>query len=162
MMDFQERLAKAIERGNRAGDARARAEHEAKLNEEELRRLHREYQLELSEKIEACLKSLPEHFPGFRYETIVGPKGWGGAVSRDDVGVDANRRRANYFSRLEIVVRPLSEYFVLDLATKGTVRNKEILSHNHYQLLAEVDLTSFTELIDRWVLDFAERYAASR
>ncbi len=32
----------------------------------------------------------------------------------------------------------------------------------HFQRLAEVDATSFTEMIDLWVLEFAELYAAKQ
>ena len=50
---------------------------------------------------------------------------------------------------------------MLDIAAKGTVRNKEVLSRNHYQRLADVDLQSFRELIELWVLDYAELYSAA-
>ena len=50
---------------------------------------------------------------------------------------------------------------MLDLAAKATVRNKEIFARNYYQKLGEVDLEAFTELIDLWVLEFAEKYAAA-
>ncbi len=160
MTDFEKRLAKAIERGQRAGDERARAEAAQALSEKELRNLHSEYRLELSEHIERCLRRLPNHFPGFQIESVVTDRGWGAAVSRDDVDLRSRGRRNNFFSRIELLIRPLSDYYVLDLAAKATVRNKEIFARNHYQRLGEVDLESFTELIDIWVLEFAERYAA--
>ena len=159
MTDFEKRLAKAIERGHRTSDERARAEAQKALSEQELRGLHTQYRLELSEHIEQCLKRLPNHFPGFRFETVVSDRGWGAAVSRDDVDLRGRGRRTSYFSRLEVVIRPISEYFVLDLMAKATVRNKEIFARNHYQRLGEVDQESFTELIDLWILEFAEKYA---
>ena len=160
MTDFERRLQKAIERGQRAGDARARAEAEKAMSQAELRRLHTQYRLELSEHIEACLKNLPQHFPGFHFETVVSDRGWGAAVSRDDMAVGPGRKRTNYYSRLEIVIRPASKYHVLDLAAKGTIRNKEVFNRNHFQRLAEADPTSFTEMVDLWVLEYAELYAA--
>ena len=36
-----------------------------------------------------------------------------------------------------------------------------MFSRNHYQRLAEVDLESFRELVELWVLDYAELYAAA-
>lgn len=162
MTDFEKRLARAIERGHRASDERARAEAAKALSEQELRSLHSRYRLELSEHIERCLRRLPNHFPGFEVEPVVTDRGWGAAVSRDDVDLRARGRRTNFFSHLEVLIRPISDYFVLDLAAKATVRNKEIFARNHYQRLAEVDLESFTELIDLWVLEFAEKYAATR
>ena len=75
--------------------------------------------------------------------------------------ISAHGRRGNLFSRLQLVVSPYSKYHVLELAAKGTVRNKEVLSRNHYQRLAEVDLESFRELVELWVLDYAELYAAA-
>lgn len=162
MMDFEERLSKAIQRGERIGSVRAEAEAEKKLNEQELRRLHGEYRLELSEHIERCLKRLPQHFPGFELSTVVDDRGWGAVISRDDLEVDTQRDRVNYFSRLEMVVRPVSEYFVLELAAKATIRNKEIFNRSHFQRLVEVDLASFVKMIDTWVLEFAERYSSAR
>ena len=85
-MEFEQRLQRAIERGQRKGDARAQASAQEAESEEELKRLHSQYRLDLSEHIESCIRRLPDHFPGFRYETVVGDRGWGASVSRDDVG----------------------------------------------------------------------------
>jgi hypothetical protein len=159
-MDFNQRLEKAIERGQRTGSAKARAAEEKALSEKELQRLHRQYCLQLSEYIEGCLKKLADHFPGFRFETIVGQRGWGAGISRDDIRLQKSGRRDSLFSRLEMVVRPISTYFVLDLAAKATIGNKELFNRSHFQRLAEVDATSFTEMIDLWVLEYAELYAA--
>ncbi len=161
MTDFEKRLAKAIERGHRASDERVRAEAAKALTEQELRSLHSQYRLELSEHIEHCMRRLPNHFPGFRLESVVTDRGWGAAVSRDDVDLRSPGRRNNFFSRIELLILPISDYYVLDLAAKATVRNKEIFVRNHYQRLGEVDVESFTELIDLWVLEFAEKYAAA-
>jgi hypothetical protein len=160
LMEFHRRLEKAIERGHRTRDARARAAAAKALSEKELARLHSQYRLELSERIEACLKQLADQFPGFRFETLVNEKGWGGAISRDDIRLRSPGRRNTYFSRLEMLIRPATSYHVLDLAAKATIRNKEIFHRSHFQELAEVDLTSFTELIDLWTLEYAELYAA--
>jgi hypothetical protein len=159
MPDFHERLAKAIQRGHHAHDARDRERAEAALGQEELKRLHSKYRLELSEHIEQCLGQLPRHFPGFRYETLSGSKGWGAAISRDDLSLE-DGRRTSFFSRLELAVRPFSSAHVLELAAKGTIRNKEIYNRAQYQLLADVDIATFRELVDRWILEFAELYAA--
>ena len=158
-MDFQKRLEKAIERGERTGSTRQQAEAEQAISEQELARLHSQYRLSLSERIEACLKQLADHFPGFRFETIYGDRGWGAAVSRDDIVIRSGRR-TNYFSRLEMSIRPPSSYHVLDLTAKATVRNKELFNRSHYQRLTEADLTTFHEMIDLWVLEYAELYAA--
>ena len=61
------------------------SENERALSEEELKRLHSQYRLQLSEHIERCLSTLPGHFPGFRFETVVAERGWGAAVFRDDL-----------------------------------------------------------------------------
>jgi hypothetical protein len=158
-MDFQQRLEKAIQRGQRSHDADARARAEQAIGEEELKRLHSQYRLQLSDHIEQCLRQLPQHFPGFRFETLVGSRGWGAAISRDDLSL-SDGRRENLFSRLEVVVRPFSTSRVLELAAKGTIRNKEIYNRNQYQLLSDVDTASFRELVDRWILEYAELYAA--
>ena len=160
MTDFEQRLQKAIERGRRASDARAQAEAQKALSEQELRGLHTQYRLELSEHIEQCLGKLAQCFPGFRLETVVSERGWGAAISRDDAGAEWPRSRENFYSRLEVLIRPVAEFFVLEMVAKGTVRNKEYLNRSHFQKLAEVDLDSFIELADRWALEYAELYAA--
>ncbi|MGD0518087.1 MAG: hypothetical protein ABSA26_11190 [Thermoguttaceae bacterium] len=62
-MEFQQRLQKAIERGQRASFVRAQVERDRTLNEKELQRLHTQYRLELSERIERCLKTWPINSP---------------------------------------------------------------------------------------------------
>ena len=81
----------------------------------------------------------PNVFPGYQYETIYGDKGWGGACFRDDLRIAGGQRTSNY-SRLEMTVRPYSpSLHVLELAAKGTIRNKEAFNRNYYEKLEEVD-----------------------
>jgi hypothetical protein len=159
-MSFRERLQRASERGKQSRAAQLNEAAAKALSEEECRRLHSNYRLAITEHIESCLRDLADNLPGFRMETIVDESGWGSAVSRDDVMLGSGRR-GNAFSRLKVVVSPYNQYKVLDLQAKGTVRNKEVLSRNHYQRLADVDLESFRELVELWVLDYAELYAAA-
>ncbi|HEX4131581.1 MAG TPA: hypothetical protein VHZ24_16195 [Pirellulales bacterium] len=158
-MDFQKRLEKAVERGQRSGEVRAREAARQAISEEELKRLHTQLRLELSEHIEQCVGRLPDHFPGFRFETVVGDRGWGAAVSRDDLVLGGDGQRRNFYSRLEMSIRPFSSAQVLELLGKATIRNKELFNRSHYQRLAEVDQATFRELIDLWILEYAERYA---
>ena len=159
-MDFKERLYRATERGQQTKDAKAAEDAAKALSEEECRRLHSSSRLQLTEHIESCLKQLAENFPGFRFETLVDDSGWGAAVSRDDLSLESGRRN-NLFSRLSMTVSPYSDYHVLDLKAKGTVRNKENFSRHHYQLLKDADLDSFQQLIEQWTLDYAEQFASS-
>ena len=100
-----------------------------------------------------------DNFPGFRLETVVDESGWG-AQSAATTSLEGGRRDT-FFSRLQLVVGPYNTYHVLDIAAKGTVRNKEVLTRTHYQQLADVDLQSFRELLEQWVLDYAELYSAA-
>lgn len=159
-MDFRERLQRATQRGQQTRDAAAREAAAKALTEEECRRLHRDYRLSLMEHLETCLKQLSENFPGFHYEDLSNERGLGGAIRRDDLAIIGGRRE-NLFSRLEIVVSPHNQYHVLDVNAKGAVRNKENFTRNHYQLLKDADLDAFRNLIEQWVLDYAEQYAAT-
>jgi hypothetical protein len=159
-MEFRERLQKATERGREARTAELRAAAAQALSEEECRQRHSEYRLALADHIEHCLRDLADNFPGFRLEMVVDDRGWGAVASRDDMGI-AEGRRVNAFSRLQIVVGPYGKYQVLEILAKGTVRNKETFTRNHYQRLAEVDLERFREFIEQWVLDYAEMYASA-
>lgn len=84
----------------------------------------------------------------------------GAAISRDDLSLDGGKR-LTFYSRLEMTVRPFSHLHVLELTAKGTIRNKEAYNRSHYHGLAKADVKSFNELIDLWVLEYAELYAAS-
>ncbi len=158
-MKFEQRLQRAINRGVDRSDDKARKERDEKISEEEFRRLHSEHRLQLGEHIEQCIQKLSSHFPGFRYETIYGDKGWGAACYRDDVDV-GRRGRDNFYSRLEMTICPLSSVHVLDLAGKATIRNKEVFKRNHFEALTNVDTDQFIEFVDVWVLEYAELYAA--
>lgn len=159
-MDFEQRLEKAIVRGQRTRDAKERDRADEAMSEDEWKSLHTTCRLDLSEHIEVCLKRLADHFPGFRFQTIVGDEGWGAKISRDDFVRDASGRKDNRYSRLQMVIRPFSSTHIVELAAKGTVLNKEIIRRNHFQFLSQVDLDSFKELIDLWVLEYAENYSA--
>lgn len=159
-MDFRERLQQAAQRGAQARAEREFAEAAEALSEEECRRRHSQHRLELNEHIEKCVAQLADNFPGFRYETIVDEKGWGAGVSRDDLGIRAGKRN-NFFSRLQIVVEPYNSYQVMAISAKGAVRNKETFTRNHYEAIADYRPEQFRELIELWVLDYAELYAAA-
>jgi hypothetical protein len=159
-MNFRERLHRATERGQRARDAEAREAAARALSEEECRRLHSSHRMALLDHIESRLEELADNFPGFRVESVVDTNGWGSVARRDDVGI-ADGRSENFFSRLQILVSPHNKYHVLDVTAKGTIRNKETFSRNYYQRLNEVDVDRFRELIEEWVLEYAELYAAA-
>jgi len=160
-MDFKERLGKAIDRGADRRDKQQGKVQDQALTEEQLKRLHAQYRRDLSEHNEACVDQIANHFPGFQVETIVGERGWGAAISRDDFGVNAAGRRENNYSRLEMTIRPFATYHVVDLAAKATIRNKEIFNRNHFEKVADAEADTFRELIDTWALEFAELFAAS-
>jgi hypothetical protein len=154
-MDFEEQLKQAISRGQERAQTERAAGQTRQLSAEELRRHHTEYRLGLSDHIEAGLRKLAAHFPGFEYETVYGERGWGGAIKRDDL-----MRGGSFYSRLEIVVRPLNQYQVVNITGKGTIRNREIASWNHYAEIEQVDLPDFKSRIDHWMLNYAELFAA--
>lgn len=159
-MDFEERLKKAIDRGKKRSEEATRAEREKELSQQDVKQRHSEYRLKLSDHIEACLQRLPNHFPGFQYETIFGDRGWGGACYRDDLNPAGRGRRDSFYSRLEVTVRPLSSYPILELTAKGTIRNKEVFARSHYAELDSVDFETFEKMVDLWIVEFAELYAA--
>ena len=159
-MDFRQRLQLAAERGRRARSEREEQAAAAALSEEECRRLHSSVRLELTEHIEKCLRQLADNFPGFRYSPVMDEHGWGGAVSRDDLMLDRGQRQ-NLFSRLQMIVSPYNTYHVLEISAKGMVKNKENFTRRHFKKLDEIDLDDFRQLIERWVLDYAEQYSGS-
>ena len=160
MTDFDEQLRKAISRGRQMRENRKSVERVAQMSEDQLRIRHNEFRLAISERIEQTLGSLANQFPGFDYENIYGGKGWGGAVSRDEL-VISHGKRSNAYSRMEITVRPFSDVHVVDLAAKGTVRNRELLTRQHFRPIGETDVDEFLEMVDRWVIEYAQLYTAA-
>ncbi|MEQ8849233.1 hypothetical protein [Botrimarina sp.] len=159
-MDFSERLKRATQRGH---STRAEKELEAAaeaLSEEEQRRRHSQHRLTLTEHIEKRLRELADNVPGFKLQTLVEDRGWGAGLSRDDLVVSRGKRR-NLYSRLQLLVGPFNEFHVVDVTAKGAIRNKENFTRTHHRPIAEFDEEEFKDLIDRWVLDYAEQYAAA-
>lgn len=161
-MEFDQRLQRAIQRGEQARESRDQAQQSERLSSTELRNRYSQARLELSEHIEGCLRKLADHFPGFRYESILGGEGWGARINRDDLQLARGHSPASQYSRLELVITPLGSKPIIELVAKGTIRNREILSRRHFQRLEQVDVQSFAELIDLWVLEYAEHYSAAR
>lgn len=160
MSDFEEQLKQAIERGLKTNEHRQQEAEKEKLSTEELRRRHTSFRLAISERIEETLTSLSNQIPGFEYENIYGEKGWGGAVSRDELNIVAGRRN-NIYSRLEMTVKPLTELGIVNLSAKGTVKNKEMFARKHHRSIEEAELNEYLQQVDRWVLEFAQLYAAA-
>lgn len=161
MSDFDEKLKQAAARGkNRASSFQSESDRK-RIEAEEFKAVHTKLRLELSDRIESVMKKIADLFPGFRYQTVFGDSGWGGACLRDDLVMERGQR-TNKFSRFEMAVRPANEYYLLDLQAKGTIANRELLTRGFYQHLGEVDLDKFRELIDSWALTYAELYAANR
>ncbi|WP_437204749.1 hypothetical protein [Planctomicrobium sp. SH664] len=161
-MNFDDRLRRALERGEKTRDALGRAALARELSVEELRAMHSSYRLDLSDHIEECLLKLVDHVPGFKYQSVVSDDGWGGRLLRDDLHLTPGRPPESRHSRLEVLISPFSpNASILELVVKGTVRNREVLNRKHYQKLVEFDRDAFMELIDQRVLEFAELYAAT-
>lgn len=158
-MNFEQRLDRAIQRGRNAKEESSRDAAARRMTEAELRHLHSSARLELVEHIDSCLRALSDRFPGYNFSTVAGEDGWGAKVARDDVRLGRGPAET-VFSRLELLVRPFSSAHIVELVAKGTIRNREVLNRTHYQRLGELDVASFTEQIDLWVLEYAERFAS--
>ncbi|RPH79280.1 MAG: hypothetical protein EHM77_06065 [Planctomycetaceae bacterium] len=159
--DFDQRLKSAIQRGQLRGKQSEEASRATQLSEEEFKRLHTQYRLSLSDRIEKAIDRVAQHFPGFRTEMLYGEVGWGAACYRDDLTLSAGRR-SNLFSRMEMTIRPMNEYHLLDLRGKATVANKEYFNRNHFVPLPEVNEAEFARLIDTWAIEYAEYFASRR
>jgi hypothetical protein len=160
VMDFEKRLERALSRGANTRSSQEQLQTDRKLTDEQLHSEHSRCRLELSEQIETCLRKLADYCPGFRFETVVSDAGWGARVSRDDIALVRGRSAGTEYSRLEVLVRPFSSTHIIELVGKGTIRNKELFQRTHYQFLNQVDLQSLLNLVDLWVLEYAEMYAA--
>jgi hypothetical protein len=161
MSEFEERLKNAVTRGASRAESLQSAEERKRQEAEELRRLHTKYRLELTDHIEQAVKKLIDMFPGFRYQGVFGGGGWGSACVRDDLVIERGSR-SNKYSRLEIVVRPVTEFNVLDLQAKGTIADRELMSRSLYHPVAQFDMAKFQKAVDDWVIAYAELYSMKR
>lgn len=161
MSEFEERLKNAVARGASRAESLQSAEERKRQEAEELKRLHTKYRLELTDHIEHAIKKLIDMFPGFRLQGVFGNAGWGNACVRDDLVIERGSR-TNKYSRLEIVVRPVNEFNVLDLQAKGTIADRELMTRSLYHLVSQVDMEKFRKAVDDWVIAYAELYAMKR
>ncbi|MEZ6057069.1 MAG: hypothetical protein R3C01_10230 [Planctomycetaceae bacterium] len=160
-MNFEDRLERAIQRGQHSRATKDREEAAKKLTDDELRSLYSTARLELSERVEECLKKLADHFPGFHYESLMGESGWGAKVTRDDLNFSAGITSRSLYSRLEMVVTPFGSKPIVELVAKGAIRNRELFHRRHYQQLEQLDLSTFCDMVDQWVVEYAEEFAAA-
>lgn len=159
MSDFEERLQRAIQRGQQTRSADGAALQADAATEEDLRIRHSQLRNEIAEHIEGCLKKLCDHFPGFDYSTVVNEKGWGARISRDDIRLGRGTAR-NEYSRLEVLVRPFNDTHILEIATKGTIRNRESLNRTNFRFLKDAAADVLKQIVDGIALEFAEQYSA--
>ena len=160
MSDFDDRLKNALQRGQQRSEEKKQAEAAKQASEDELKNLHSKYRLMLSDHIERVVAKLADHLPGFRYESVFGTNGWGAAAWSDELRIKSGSKTSRY-SRLEITVKPVTGYFILELRCKGTISNREALSRSYFEPVAEANVEQFKQLIDTWTLQFAELYRAN-
>ena len=161
MSEFEDRLKKAIERGASKAESLQSELQRKRQEAEEHKRLHAKFRLDLTERIETVVKKMIDMFPGFRYQSVFGETGWGSACMRDDLVIERGVR-SNKYSRFELEVRPINEFYVLDLQAKGTIADRELLTRAFYQPLGQVDIERFYKAIDDWAIAYAELYATKR
>ena len=159
MSDFEDRLQKAIQRGQQARVAVDASQEADAATEEEMRLKHSQFRNELSEHIENCLRKLCDHFPGFDYSTVLNEKGWGARISRDDIKLGRGTAK-NEYSRLEVLVRPFNDTHIVEISTKVTIRNRESLNRSNFKFLKEATKDMLKQIVDGIVLEFAEQYSA--
>lgn len=159
-MDFGQRLQKAVERGRKQSAAAAQDQVRSQLTEEELRTLHAQARVELSDHIELCLQQVAQQFPGFDFQTVLNPEGFGARIARDNIRGRRGTMNREY-SHLELIVKSFSPARILEVVCRGAIANKEAVNRNQFQRITELDLDTFKQLVDQWVLEYAEKYAAA-
>ena len=160
-MEFEQRLKRAIQRGEQSRAASDRADIVRQMTAEELKGRYSTGRIEVSGHIENCLRKLVDYFPGFNFTSIVDDTGWGARIVRDDLSLKAGRVHESQYSRLELVVTPRSAADILEVVAKGTIRNREVFHRRYYQRLIELDVAVFNAQIDAWVVEYAEQFAAN-
>ncbi len=159
MSDFDDKLQKAIQRGQQARVAQAASVEALGASEEDMRHRHSQLRNELSEHIEVCLRRLCEHFPGFDYSTVLNENGWGARIYRDDIKLGRGTAK-NEYSRLEVLVRPFNDTHIVEIATKGTIRNRESLNRTNFRFIKEATIDVLKQIVDGIALEFAEQFSA--
>jgi len=161
MTDFDKRLEQAIDRGQQARAQAGDAQGKKHASEEDLRAIHSTLRLAISEHIEGCLRKLCDHFPGFDYSTVMNEDGWGARISRDDLNLQGGASNRNLYSRLEMLVKSFSSAHILEIATKGAIRNKEAVTRNNFKFLKEATEDDLKQIVDNLVIEYAQEYSAT-
>lgn len=159
-MDFDKQLEQAIERGQQRNTKREQDRRKEASTAEGQKSRHNEFRLQLSDHIEKGLGRLAERFPGFEYDIIYGSKGWGGAIYRTDLTRGPDGKAGSFFSRLELTVRPLNDYNVVNIAGKGTIADRELFSWNHFEDIADASMEAFEQKLNSWMIQYAEQFAS--
>ena len=84
----------------------------------------------------------------------------GRRVFRDDITRGNTGKSGDFYSRLEITVRPLNEFSVLNISGKGTIHDKEYFNWNFFKDIPDISVQEFEEKIDSWILIYAEKFAS--
>lgn len=59
-----------------------------------------------------------------------------------------------------MLVRPYSASRIVELVARGAIRNKEVLSRSHFQQLTQIDIDAYRDIVDQWILEYAEKFSA--
>lgn len=159
-MDFDDQLDKAIQRGQQRSVKRLQDQKKKSLDAEDIKRRHDGFRLHLSEYIETSLKRLADRFPGFEYEIVYGSKGWGGSIHRHDLTRGPDGKAGSFFSRLELSVRSLNSFNVVNIVGKGTIADKELFSWNHFKDIEDATFEEFEDKLNNWMIQYVEQFAA--
>lgn len=158
-MDFDERLQRAIQRGQGRRTASAEQAAAAALSEEESRALHVRLWAELSDHLEAGLRRMVDSFPGFEFQTVLDEGSSGAKITRDDLVSQSGRGFSHSYSHLQVVIRVYTPRRLLEIVCRGTIANKEVMQRSFFQRLDALDLDLFKSQMDQWLLEYAERFA---
>jgi len=159
-VDFDKQLEQAIERGQQRNTKREQDRRKEASSADGLKGQHNAFRLHLSDHIEKGLKRLAERFPGFEYDIIYGSKGWGGSINRTDLTRGPDGKAGSFFSRLELTVRPLNDYNVVNIAGKGTLADRELFSWNHFEDIDKAEMEAFEQKLNSWMIQYAEQFAS--
>ena len=75
-----------------------------------------------------------------------------------DGGGFADERRLR--ERLEVLVRPFNDTHIVEIATKGTIRNRESLNRTNFRFLKDATVDALKQIVDGLALEFAEQFSA--
>ena len=127
------------------------------MTKKELQRLHSQARLELASTSSAACGSWPTAFPAFASRRSWIRAAGARRISRDDLRLRRGTAATSCFSRLEMLITPITPRRCWNWPPKARSATARSSAARNISVSPSPHMPVFANLIDLWVLEYAER-----